>query len=580
MNSKAKHGIVLNFALSRIVILCLLSLWTGNPGRSFTQENTLEPDLVKLSVNGHPFKFVADGVTALPAQPELVSFAWNPQKSAADKTDPMRFRFKLEGFDSDWRELAGAMRVVIGFLDQTGNEVGKEQFFEHGQSPGWTGSFETSSLQHRRAEVVVPPEAHSFWVIITSAGAPETVGAIAVSDLEVRTEESTNGPASNLLTLNLPAAEKTPDGWMIDGTRAKMAQVVKIGGHPRKSALAILDDDPGGHAQWNTLKTKAPEVTPGEKLVIEWDEMFSIGSATPRQVDYQNLPPGRYRFFLNPLKLMGNPTDAQCMMVIEVPVPFWQSQWFWVALITLIFAGVLLGHRYRSSRRLQAENLRLAHQQSLERERFRIAQDIHDDMGARVTQISLASAMAVRNAADPNASKAGFERITEMSRELVASLHDTIWVVNPENDNLEAVGNYLCQLFSRLLSQAGLGCRLEVPPLPSAVPITSHQRHNLSMAVKEATNNIIKHAGAGEARMRISLDESKLIIFIQDNGHGFDPKSVKRGSGLGNLEHRLKDVGGSVEINSRQNGGTEVHLQMPIRREMIKSAGDVGANLI
>jgi signal transduction histidine kinase len=571
--SKTPPGIGRRFVSGAAVVLCLL-LWMKNPGASIAGESKSNTNPPKLLVNGRLIKLVPDGVTPLPAEPAVVSFAWSLPPDAGLKINPLRFRFKLEGYDSDWREVVGQMRVVISFLDQAGNEVGKEQFFDNGQSPGWTGNFESSSLRHRRAVVVVPAEARGFWVTITSAGSPETVGAIAVCDFQVRTEPSTNGSARSLLNLNLHSPDKIPDGWMIDGIRAKMAQMVKIGDHPRKNALAILDDDPTGHAQWNTLKSQSPRITPGENLVIEWNEMFSIGLASPRQADYRDLPPGSYRFFLNPLDLMGNPSDEQCIVAFEVPLPFWRLQWFWVAVMTLLLAAGLMSYRYRGWRRLQMENIRLAHQQSLERERFRIAQDIHDDMGARVTQISLASAMAERNAADPEASRAGFQRITELSRELVTALHDTIWVVNPENDNLEAVGNHLCQLFSRLLSQAGLSCRLEVPPLPPTLPITSHQRHNLSMAVKEITNNIIKHAHATEVRMKISLEHLRLKISIQDDGHGFDPESVKRGSGLGNLKRRLHDIGGSVDISSRQNGGTVVLLQMPIRVEIAKNCED------
>ena len=150
--------------------------------------------------------------------------------------------------------------------------------------------------------------------------------------------------------------------------------------------------------------------------------------------------------------------------------------------------------------------------------------------------------------------------------------YDTVWVVNPENDNLEAVGNYLCQMFNQLTSQAGLSCRLEVPTLPANVPISSHQRHNLAMAVKEATHNIIKHAGATEARMCISLENSWLNLAIEDDGIGFDPKSVKPGRGMGNLSRRLEDVGGRAEVRSRPGAGTQVHLQMPIGLENFRLA--------
>jgi signal transduction histidine kinase len=271
---------------------------------------------------------------------------------------------------------------------------------------------------------------------------------------------------------------------------------------------------------------------------------------------------------------MGVPTGELSFLELNVPVPFWKTQWFWWAVFSSVLAGLFLGHQYRATRRLQAENLELAQQQILERERIRIAQDIHDDLGAQVTQITLVSAMAERTVDDAQVSRQSFQRITKLSRKLVASLYDTVWVVNPENDNLEAVGNYLCQTFNQLTSQAGLSCRLDVPPLPSDLPISSHQRHNLAMAVKEATNNIIKHAGATEARMSIRLENSQLHISIEDNGMGFDPESAKLGSGMGNLSRRLEDVGGSAVVKSRPRAGTQVHLQMPIGHENKRLAAE------
>jgi signal transduction histidine kinase len=230
----------------------------------------------------------------------------------------------------------------------------------------------------------------------------------------------------------------------------------------------------------------------------------------------------------------------------------------------MILALAFGSWRYRAWSQLQAENARLAQQQALERERFRIAQDIHDDLGARVTQISLASAMAERTAAQPEASREGFRNITQLARGLVASLYDTIWVVNPENDSLEAVGHYLCQIVNQMASQAGLRCRLEVPTLPSGLPVSSHQRHNLSMAVKEAIHNVIKHAGATRVRMKMVLSTAEVDLTIEDDGVGFDPARTQRGSGLDNLEARLREIGGEAEVVSAPGRGTTVRLRLPL----------------
>src|SRR5260370_4440416 len=106
--------------------------------------------------------------------------------------------------------------------------------------------------------------------------------------------------------------------------------------------------------------------------------------------------------------------------------------------VTVLVAASLLSGRYITWRRMRREMLRLNHQRMLEQERLRIAQDIHDDLGARVTQISLASAMAHSNSAFPDAARAAFDSTSQMSRDLVSALYETVWAFNPEKDNLDA----------------------------------------------------------------------------------------------------------------------------------------------
>jgi signal transduction histidine kinase len=115
-------------------------------------------------------------------------------------------------------------------------------------------------------------------------------------------------------------------------------------------------------------------------------------------------------------------------------------------------------------------------------------------------------------------------------------------------------------------SQARLRCRLEIPDSPPAIPLTSQVRHNLIMAVKEAIHNVVKHARATEVRLRIAFEGSALKICIQDDGCGFDPAASPPGNGLGNLQRRLQDIGGSFTIESRLDAGTTVSLRLPVSK--------------
>ena len=151
-----------------------------------------------------------------------------------------------------------------------------------------------------------------------------------------------------------------------------------------------------------------------------------------------------------------------------------------------------------------------------------------------------------------------------MTRDLVSALYETVWAVNPENDNLDALATYLCQMSNQYCAQAQLRCRLEIAETPPGIPLGSQVRHNLIMAVKEAIHNVIKHARATEVRLRIAFEASVLSIGIQDDGCGFDPAARPPGHGLGNLERRLQAIGGSFTIESRLGAGTKVVLRLPV----------------
>jgi signal transduction histidine kinase len=262
---------------------------------------------------------------------------------------------------------------------------------------------------------------------------------------------------------------------------------------------------------------------------------------------------------------MGVPTGIEDSLKILVPPPLWQTPLFWPALLVIVGGAAIGMGRYVAWYRMRREVQRLQQQRALEQERLRIAQDIHDDLGARVTQISLLSAMAQNNATLPEQARNDFDTISRLTRELVSALYETVWAVNPENDNLDALGNYLCQMINQLCEKARLRCRLDVALLPKTIAVSSQTRHNIIMAVKEAANNIIKHAKAAEVTLRVTFHENNLSISVSDDGCGFDPNQHSNGNGLMNLKRRLADIGGNCSIQSQPGKGTTVSLQLIIK---------------
>jgi signal transduction histidine kinase len=306
-------------------------------------------------------------------------------------------------------------------------------------------------------------------------------------------------------------------------------------------------------------------VTPGDSLVVEWNEMYSIGLGNVHEAIYAGLRASHYKFRVHGVDVMGRWTGGEASVNVFVPEPFWKMPWFWILVAAAISAITLGISRYFVWHRMQGEMVRLKQQQALEQERLRIAHDIHDDLGARVTQISLLSAMAQENPTFPDKARADFDKVSKMSRELVSALYETVWAVNPENDNLEALGNYLCQMVKQLCEQIPLRCRFHVPDLPHEVQVSSQTRHNISMAVKEAVHNVIKHARASEVTIRMEFADDFLDISVHDDGSGFQPGETIPGNGLSNMKQRLQNIGGGCGVESKPGQGTTIRLRLRIR---------------
>jgi signal transduction histidine kinase len=206
-------------------------------------------------------------------------------------------------------------------------------------------------------------------------------------------------------------------------------------------------------------------------------------------------------------------------------------------------------------------------------ERSRIAKDIHDDLGANLTEISLLSDLAQGEDVPRDEKETDLKKIGTRARELTDSIADIVWAVNPQHDALDSFISYACTHAEDYLRSAQLHCRLNIPTTVPAIPLTSAVRHNLFLALKEALNNIVKHAHASEVSLRFSVTPRGLRLAVEDNGCGFDPRSIhetseknRRGHGLFNMRRRMEDVGGTFRLQSQPRQGTRIELELPLKR--------------
>ncbi|MDB6066746.1 MAG: Integral rane sensor signal transduction histidine kinase [Pedosphaera sp.] len=548
-----------------ILSLGICSMLTANESAASGAGEVLE--IQSVNVNGKAVPFRHDGSVSLGAFPQNIFFGFGPNTNATRA--PVRIRYKLEGYDGDWHESGGEMFFTVRFYNDLGDQISQNIFKVNGDSAGWNGSLEDSPLSHRRESVVVPAGASRVWVVISSAGPPATVGVYVVANLVV---SKSLGNLPSVVLMQSPFDDHsyrgdtngTPDAWTRDGSHPSMAKIVRFGQEPAIQAFAIVDEDPISHAEWRNIKEFAPAVAPGDHLVVEWNEMFSMGVGTFSMVSYDRLPPGNFQLHIKEVNVMGMATGEEASLAVLVPQPFWRTSWFWSVVLISITAVTVGGGRYVGRHKMRLEMQRLKNEQALEGERLRIAHDIHDDLGARVTQISLLSAVSQDNPAFPEKARADFDRISQMSRELVSALYQTVWAVNPENDNLDALVNYLCQMVSQLCERTQWRCRFDMLDLPREIQVSSQVRHNISMAVKEAVHNVIKHSKASGVTVRMAFNADLLTIWVEDDGCGFDAANHPAGNGLANMKRRLEDIGGCCSIESSCDHGTKIQIRVAV----------------
>ena len=291
------------------------------------------------------------------------------------------------------------------------------------------------------------------------------------------------------------------------------------------------------------------------------------GNARPGAAHYTQLRPGRYRFHVIAGNEAGVWNEAGATVAIVVEPPYWQTLWFLVPASLLLFGLVAGGVHYFSTQRLQRQLAGLRQQQALERERRRISRDIHDQLGASLTQVALLGELVESDKEDPAEVAEHARQIALTARDTSRALDEIVWAVNPTNDTLDGLVNYFCKYAQEYLTIAGLRYRLEVPDHLPATPVPPDLRHNVFLAAKEAVTNIVRHARAGNVWLRLRLESGRFTLEIEDDGAGMaqmDEKRARSRNGLSNMRKRLEEVGGACTFTPREGGGTIVRLVAPL----------------
>ncbi len=370
-----------------------------------------------------------------------------------------------------------------------------------------------------------------------------------------------------------------PQSWPVEkplpGT---VIEEILLDGVPESASsdAAKFTIPPGKHRLelvYTGLRFDAPETIRFRYKLEPWDADW-IDAGTSRSAVYNFIPPGQYSFRVIACNSDGVwPTTSGAEIRLTFARYFWQSWWFigmaGVALLSTVGSTVRLIERQKAKSRLN----RLEQERVLERERTRIAQDLHDEMGAKLCRISFLSEHARRDSISPAEMQEQIKSISDDSREILHSMDEIVWVVNPQNDTLEHATSYLAQFAQDYFSMTGVECDLVVPAQMPPHPVSSQVRHHLFLAVREALANILKHSAATRAKISITCEHGSLEICVADNGKGFDSKTQMAGGshsgdthdGLRNMTKRITDIGGQCTVASAAGSGTTITFLLPLK---------------
>ncbi len=369
---------------------------------------------------------------------------------------------------------------------------------------------------------------------------------------------------------------------------------------PLPSPAALLNLPPGAartlEIRYTANSFASPQRVRFKYRLAGYDRDWVSDDQNRRVAFYTNLRPGHYSFEVTACDSHGRWNVLGARLAFYLAPYFWQTWPFYLAIATLVTAAGAGLHSQRVRRLAFVQ--RLKHERALAEERTRIARDLHDQLGSDLTRLALDGELAARSCqnclgiasraaanlsasdaaqAQPAAALAALGRIQGLSasvRDAFRSLDEMIWAVNPKQDTLAGLANYLCEYTLNYLRSTGIRCRFDVPADLPARALRTGVRHELFLVIKEGLHNTIKHAGASEVRLRVSSTAERLELELSDNGRGFDeslPQAGPSGSpsprsrnGLANMRQRAAAARGHLEITSAPGRGTQLKIVVPL----------------
>lgn len=314
------------------------------------------------------------------------------------------------------------------------------------------------------------------------------------------------------------------------------------------------------------LNYTSPEKNQYAYKLEGFDKNWHFVPSSKRYAGYTNLDPGKYVLHVKGSNNDGVWNEKGSSITIIIKPPFWMTWWFKILISILILLFTSVSIRYFVKKRIEERTKKSEQLILLEKERLRIARDIHDDLGARLTQVRLQCEL-VKNDYGNEASIV-LNDISESVKNIILTLSEIVWSLNPKYDTLENLAAYLGQYAIELLSRVQIRCRLDIQEEFPKINVNSVIRHNIFLSFKEALNNAVKYSGTECILVRISshtdFQKHNVLVTIRDYGKGFNLNDESTwGNGIKNINDRIKSIGGNFSIQSMDGQGTSLIMNIP-----------------